>query len=148
MNATTSSPKAQYQTKTSAKTLSVSAGFAQLKRLADESPLKTYIEDHEAWALVLLTLLMIVGTVLYGDFQPPPGSPSVQAQASPALKLAETPVQQQASIELPSPPVQETPLDLGSSISDPPSQASALVSPGKRNSQLIKRKSIHHHHRR
>jgi hypothetical protein len=45
------------------------AGFAQLRRLADESRLKAYIEDHEGWALILLALFLIVGTVSYVAFQ-------------------------------------------------------------------------------
>jgi hypothetical protein len=45
------------------------AGFARLRRLADQSRLKAYIEDHEGWALILLTLLLIAGTVSYVAFQ-------------------------------------------------------------------------------
>jgi hypothetical protein len=147
MNWTTFPQKTQNQTKKSAKNLSVSARFAQLRRLADGNPLKAYIEDHEATALILLTILMIAGTVLYGHFQPPPDAGSGQPQSSASSKLAEAPIQERPSDELSAPPVQENPPDVGPGISNPPSQPSGLISSGKRDNQLVKRKA-HHHHRR
>jgi hypothetical protein len=70
MNFNTFPQKTYSQTKKSAK-LSVSEGLAQLRRLADGTGLKAYIEDHEEWMLILLVILLIAGTVFYVDFQPP-----------------------------------------------------------------------------
>jgi len=148
MSWTTFPQKAQHPTEKSAKNLSVSAGITHLKHLADANSLKAYIEDHEAWALILFTILLIAGTILYGHFRPPPDAGSGQAQSSSLLELAATSNQQLPSAELSSPLAQEPPLDLDSSISNPASQPSGLISSGKRNRQLIKRKAIHHHHRR
>ena len=147
MNTTTFPPKAYPQADKSATNLSVSAGITRLRRLGDGSRLKAYIKDHEAWALIVLAILLIAGTVLYVDFQPRLDAGSGTPQNGAVLKLAEAPVQQRPS-ELSSPLIQETPSAMSSSISNPPSQPARLISSGKRDHQLIKRKAIHHHLRR
>jgi hypothetical protein len=142
------------QTEKSAKTLSVSAGFTQLRRLADGSRVKAYILDHEASALVLLAVSLIAGTVFYVDLQPRLHAESGPAPNSASLKLAATPIPQQPSDVSSTPPVQEAAYGMGSIASDPtsttsPDQPAGLVSPGKQDNQLIHRKAIHHHrHRR
>jgi len=147
MNTTTFPPKAYPQADKSATNLSVSAGITRLRRLGD-GRLKAYIKDHEAWALIVLAILLIAGTVLYVDFQPRLDAGSGTPQNGAVLKLAEAPVQQRPSDELFSPLIQETPSAMSSSISNPPSQPARLISSGKRDHQLIKRKAIHHHLRR
>lgn len=45
------------------------AGFTRLKHLGDRSRVKAYIKSHEAWALILLAIFLIVGTVFYVAFE-------------------------------------------------------------------------------
>lgn len=148
MNWTTFPQKAHHQSEKSTADLSFSAGFAQLKRLCDVTRLDAYVNDHEAPAVILLGILIVAGTVLYTDFQPPLEVASGQTQSSASLKTAAAPLQEQPGDEASSPLLQETPPDLNSSIASPPSQSSGLIPSGKRYYQLIKRKGVHHHHRR
>lgn len=45
------------------------AGFKRLRRLSDGIDLKAYIKDHEALALILLTILMVAGSAVYVVWQ-------------------------------------------------------------------------------
>jgi hypothetical protein len=45
------------------------AAFARLRRLGEGTRLKAYIKDHEGWALVLLTAVMVAGTAFYVAYQ-------------------------------------------------------------------------------
>jgi hypothetical protein len=148
MNTTTFPPKIYPQAEKSDRTLSVSAQVTWLSRLADLSRLKAYIQDHEAWALVLVAVLLIAGTVLYVDFQPRLIAKSEPTPSNAALKLAEATVPMQPSDELSSALVQETPSIMSSSISNPSSQPVASISSRKRDNRPLKRRVIHHHHRR
>ncbi len=49
--------------------LFVFAAFTRLRRLSDGTRIKAYIKDHEALALILLTICMVAGTVLYVAYQ-------------------------------------------------------------------------------
>jgi hypothetical protein len=141
------------QTEKSAKTLSVSAGFTQLRRLADGGRVKAYILDHEASALVLLAVSLIAGTVFYVDLQPRLHAESGPAPNSASLKLAAAPTPQRPSDVSSTSQVQDAASGMGSIAPNPISGASidqpaGLVSSGKRDNQLIHRKAIHHHHHR
>jgi hypothetical protein len=141
------------QTEKSAKTLSLSAGFTQLRRLADGSRVKAYILDHEASALVLLAVSLIAGTVFYVDLRPRLHAESEPPQNGASLKLAAAPIPQRLSDVSSAPLVQEAASNMDSITSNPtsstsPDQPAGLVSSGKRDNQLIHRKAIHHHHHR
>jgi len=155
MNMTTFSPKIYPQTKRSAGTLSVSAGFAQLRSLADLSRVKAYILDYEALVLILLAVFLIAGTFFYVDFQPFLPGASGPNQNSASSKLAEAPIQQPLNDELSRPIATEassntglTPSSTTSIPSNPLDQPTGLISPGKRDHQLVHRRAIHHRHRR
>jgi hypothetical protein len=45
------------------------AGFARLRQLTDGTNIKAYIKDHEALALILLTIFMVAGAVFYVAYQ-------------------------------------------------------------------------------
>ena len=47
----------------------VHAAFTRLSRLSDGTRLKAYIKDHEAWALILLTIFMVAGSAFYVAYQ-------------------------------------------------------------------------------
>jgi hypothetical protein len=156
MNTTTFSPKIYPQTEKATKTLSVSAGFAQLRSLADASRVKAYILDHEALALVLLILFLIAGTVFYVDFQPRLYARTEQTQNSAVVKSAEAQIQQRIDDKLPPPIAMEAASGMGSTApnpppaaSDPADQPAGLISTVEGDDQLVHRKGIrHHHHRR
>jgi hypothetical protein len=45
------------------------AGTTLVKHLGDSIEVRTYIKDHEGWVFVLLTILLITGTVSYVSWQ-------------------------------------------------------------------------------
>ena len=45
------------------------AGFTRLRQLSDGTHIKAYIKDHEALALILLTIFMVAGAVFYVAYQ-------------------------------------------------------------------------------
>jgi hypothetical protein len=44
-------------------------GFTRLRRIGDGTRIKAYIKGHEAWALILLAIFLIAGTVFYVAFE-------------------------------------------------------------------------------
>lgn len=155
MNSTTFSPKIYPETKGPTKTLSMSAGFAQLRSLADGSRVKAYIIDHEALALVLLGLFLIAGTVFYVDFQPRIHAAVAQPQGSALLKSPETQGRQTLKPELSAPVAMETALNPAPTVSNPlladsnlPDQTAEVASQSQADSPVVHRKARHHHHRR
>jgi hypothetical protein len=45
------------------------AGLNRLRRLGDGTRVNAYIEDHEAWVLILIAISLIAGTMFYAAFQ-------------------------------------------------------------------------------
>jgi hypothetical protein len=45
------------------------AGFTLLRRVSDGTRIKTYIKEHEAWALIALAIFMVAGTAFYVAYQ-------------------------------------------------------------------------------
>jgi hypothetical protein len=44
-------------------------GFTLLSRVSDGTRIKDYIKEHEAWALIALTIFMVAGTAFYVAYQ-------------------------------------------------------------------------------
>jgi hypothetical protein len=139
MNTTTFPQKVYPQAEKSDTRLSVSAGIKQLR---------SYIKDHESLVLIVLAVLLIGGTFLHADLQPRLAAVSGPLPNIAAPKSMEASIPEPSTAALPSafPPegISETP----AIIATPLTQSSGLVSAGKRNHQLIKRKGVRHHHRR
>jgi len=124
------------------------AGFKRLGSLSDGNRVKAYIKDHEAWALILLAIFLIVGTMSYVAYRSGIDAEGGQPQNNAPLESAGGRTPERLSDESSPPMMQETPSVSGSTTSNPTGQTSGLIPPSKRDNQLVKRRAIHHHHRR
>jgi hypothetical protein len=124
------------------------AGVTRIRRLSDGSRLKAYIKDHEAWALILLAIFLIAGTMSYVAYRSRLDARTGPAKNSALSESAGGRASEQLGDELPTAAMMpESPSNLDSTTSNPSGQTHELAPANKRDNRQIHRKAIRHHHR-